>query len=160
LLPSKLLLLFEMTVIGGNVTTSSLFVPDASVILKWAFESPDEPDGDKALELLNRWLAGTCDFILPKLWAFECGNVLGLKNPVHAEEIMGILIGYRFTECELTKNLSSVTLQLMWDCKITFYDAVYHAVAQEYRGTLITADAAYYRKAGMKGRIMMLDELS
>jgi predicted nucleic acid-binding protein len=142
------------------VTTSSLFVPDASVILKWAFDSPDEPDGDKALVLLNKWLAGTCDFILPKLWAFECGNVLGLKNPVHAEAIMEILIGYRFAECELTKNLSFATLQLMRDCKTTFYDTVYHAVALAYRGTLITADAAYYRKAGMKGCIMMIEELS
>jgi predicted nucleic acid-binding protein len=147
-----------MTVKGGKMTTSSLFVPDASVILKWAFNSPDEADGDNALDLLNRWLMGSCDFILPKLWAFECGNVLGLKNPVNAGEIMEILLGYRFVECELTNAISSATLQIMLDCKVTFYDAVYHAVAHEHRGTLITADASYYRKACAKGRIMMLDE--
>ena len=142
------------------MAASSLFVLDASVILKWAFDSQDEPDGDKALELLHRWVAGTCDIILPKLWAFECGNVLGMKNPVHAKEIIEILIGYRFVECELTAALSFVALQLMHDCKTTFYDAVYHAVAQQYGGTLITADAAYYRKACMKGRIMLLEELA
>jgi len=142
------------------MTTSSLFVPDASVILKWAFSSPDEQDGDKALDLLNRWLSGACDFILPKLWAFECGNVLGLKNSANAREIMEIFLGYRFAECELTDAISAVTLQIMLDCKVTFYDAVYHAVAQERQGTLITADAAYYRKAHAKGRIMMLEEFS
>lgn len=138
--------------------TSSLFVPDASVMLRWAFNSADEQDGDKALDLLDRWLAGACDFILPKLWAFECGNVLGLKNPDNAREIMEIFLGYRFAESELTDAISSATLQIMLDCKVTFYDAVYHAVALEHRGTLITADAAYYRKAHAKGRIMMLDE--
>lgn len=138
---------------------TSLFVPDASVILKWVFDSPNEPDGDKALELLDKWLAGTCVILLPKLWIFECGNVLGLKNPAHAREIMKILISYRFAECELTSTLASVTLQFMRDCKTTFYDAVYHAVAQEYRGTLITADISYYRKACSKGCIMLLKEL-
>jgi predicted nucleic acid-binding protein len=142
------------------MATSSLFVPDASVILKWAFNSPDEEDADKALDFLGRWLDGKCEFIVPKLWAFECGNVLGLKNPGNAEEIMGILLGYRFTECELNQAVASAALQIMRDCKVTFYDAVYHAVALEHGGTLITADAVYQQKARAKGRIMMLQEFS
>ena len=141
------------------MTTASLFVPDALVILKWAFDSPDEQNGDKALDLLNLWLGGACDFILPKLWAFECGNVLGLKNSDNARAIMEIFLGYHFIECELTDTISATTLEIMLDCKVTFYDAVYHAVALEYRGTLITADAAYYRKSQTKGHIMMLEEL-
>jgi hypothetical protein len=35
-----------------------IIVPDASVILKWAFHSPDEQSRDKALDILNFWLAG------------------------------------------------------------------------------------------------------
>ena len=77
-----------------------IIVPDASVILKWVFHSPDEQSRDKALDILNFWLAGKGEMILPKLWAFEVGNVLGLKNPQFAQEIMEIFIGYRFPEYE------------------------------------------------------------
>jgi len=146
-----------MTVTGGNVTTP-LFVPDASVILKWAFQSPDEQDGDKALDLLGRWLAGSCSIILPSLWVYECGNVLGLKAPDSAAEIMDIFIGYRFDECPLSSAIASATLQIMKDCRVTFYDAVYHAVALNISATLVTADAAYFRKAGRLGAILMLED--
>jgi predicted nucleic acid-binding protein len=148
-----------MIVKGGKLSTSALFVPDASVILKWAFNTPDEKDGDKAIDLLNQWLEGGCQFLLPKLWAFECGNILGLKNPRNAKEIMDIFLGYRFPECELTEIISTRTLQIMRDCRVTFYDAVYHAVAQENKGILVTADVLYYRQAQSKGRIMLLEEL-
>ena len=146
-----------MIVIGGNINTPSLIVPDASVIMKWAFRSPDEQDGDKALDLLNLWLAGNCSFVLPGLWVYECGNVLGLKAPENAKEIMEIFLEYRFDECPMTLKLSAATLCIMNDCKVTFYDAVYHAVALDKNATLITADVAYYRRAGQLGNILLLE---
>ena len=39
---------------------------------------------------------------------------------------------------------------------MTFYDAVYHAVALLLKGVLVTADEAYFRKARKKGRVVML----
>ena len=149
-----------MIVIGGNVATPSLFVPDASVIIKWAFRSPDEQDGDKALDLLNFWLAGNCSFVLPCLWVYECGNVLGLKAPENAKEIMDIFLEYRFDECPMTPKLSATTLSIMKDCKVTFYDAVYHAVALDKNATLITADVAYYRRASQLGNIILLENFA
>ena len=146
-----------MIVIGGNMSTPSLFVPDASVIMKWAFRSPDEQYGDKALDLLNLWLAGSCSFVLPGLWVYECGNVLGLKAPENAKEIMDIFLEYRFDECPMTQKLSAATLRIMNDCKVTFYDAVYHAVALDKNATLITADVAYYRRASQLGNILLLE---
>jgi len=146
-----------MIVIGGNINTPSLIVPDASVIMKWAFRSPDEQDGDKALDLLNLWLAGNCSFVLPGLWVYECGNVLGLKAPENAKEIMEIFLEYRFDECPMTLKLSAATLCIMNDCKVTFYDAVYHAVALDKNATLITADVAYYRRASQLGNILLLE---
>ena len=141
------------------MVTPSLFVPDASVILKWVLNTPEEENADKALDLLNLWVAGSCEFLLPKLWLFECGNVLGLKAPDVAAEIVNVLLGYQFRECEIDDALAAVTLRLMKECRVTFFDAVYHAVALEHRGTLVTADAAYCRKAQAKGNIIMLDEL-
>ena len=142
------------------MTTPFLFVPDASVILKWVFRSPDEQDGDKALDLLNMWLAGNCAFILPSLWVYECGNVLGLKVPDIANEIMDIFLDYRFDESPMTSQLSTATLRIMEDCKVTFYDAVYHSVALDKNATLITADVAYYRKANQLGNIILLENLA
>ena len=148
------------TVKGGSVTTPTSYVPDASVVLKWAFQSPDEQNSDKALDLLNRWLAGGCLFILPSLWIYECGNVLGLKAPDSAAEIMDIFLGYRFDECPVSLSIASATLQMMRDYKVTFHDAVYHVVALNNNATLVTADAAYYRRTEKLGHIIMLEDFA
>ena len=41
---------------------------------------------------------------------------------------------------------------------VTFYDAAYHAVALELEGTMVTADAAYVRKAVRSGALVRLGE--
>jgi predicted nucleic acid-binding protein len=137
-----------------------IIVPDASVILKLAFRTSDEQDHDKTLDILDFFLTGKSEIILPKLWAFEVGNVLGLKNPQFAHEIMEILIGYRFPEHETTPELCRETFNLMNRYKVTFYDAVYHAVAILKNGTLITGDKVYYKKTAKTGNVVMLEDFS
>jgi len=78
--------------------TSNLYVPDASVILKWVFDTPDEADRDAALMLLNSWVAGECEFLLPSLWLYEVGNIMGRNIPDKAPEFMEMLIDYRIEE--------------------------------------------------------------
>jgi len=138
----------------------TIVVPDASIILKWGFDSPDEPDRDKALEILYSWLDGKIEIILPKLWAFEVGNILALRNPTFAEEIMDIFIGYRFAEYETTAKLCGETFKLIKKYRVTFYDGVYHAVALLNKGTLFTADKAYYSKALQVGSVSLLKDFS
>ena len=137
-----------------------IIVPDASVILKWAFQTSDEQDRDKALDLLDLWLSQKGEIILPKLWAFEVGNVLGLKNPRSAMEIMNILIDYRFPEHETNVELCRETFALMKQYRVTFYDGVYHAVALLRKGILVTTDKAYYHKAFKAGNVTMLENFS
>lgn len=48
---------------------------------KWALRSHDEPDRDRALALRPAWIDGACELVVPSLWPFEVGNVLGLKAP-------------------------------------------------------------------------------
>ncbi len=133
-------------------------VPDASVLLKWAFNSPDEGDRDKAILLLNAWMDGKVELALPKLWSFEIGNVVMLKNPDMAQEIMEIFIGYKFPELDMTHELCKETLGLMRKYHVTFYDAAYHAVAILKKGKLLTADEAYYRKVrGIKNVVKLED---
>jgi predicted nucleic acid-binding protein len=44
--------------------------------------------------------------------------------------------------------------------KITFYDAAYHALAIHHRGTRLTADRAYVKKAARAGHIKLLSDWS
>jgi predicted nucleic acid-binding protein len=144
---------------GGDIKMGFLIiVPDASIILKWAFQSSNEEGRDKALDILTFWLAGKGEIMLPKLWVFEVGNVLGLKNTQFAQEIMEIFIGYRFPEHETTLELCRETFKLMNQYRVTFYDAIYHAVALLKKGTMITMDKAYYRKAAKAGNVVMLED--
>jgi predicted nucleic acid-binding protein len=133
-------------------------VPDASVLLKWALRSDDEADTDNALTILSAWLEGRIRIILPQLWAFEVGNVLMMKNPALADEIMEVLLGYDFEESETTMGLCREAFALMRQYKVTFYDAAYHAVAILNNGSFVTADEAYVRRATGRQDVMALKD--
>ncbi len=135
---------------------AQVIVPDASVILKWVLNSSDEGDRDNAILLLNLWLDGNIEIVLPKLWSFEVGNVLMLNHHDIAEEVMEVFIGYGFSEFDMTYELCKETLGLMKKYNVTFYDAVYHAVAILKNGLLVTADDTYYRKVRESGNIIRL----
>jgi len=123
-----------------------IIVPDASVLLKWAFKSADENDKDNAMSFLNAWLDGKVEILLPKLWSYEVGNILMLKTPRTAHNLMEIFLGYHFNELDMTSELCKETLTLMQKHHVTFYDAVYHAAAIQHKGFLLTADEAYCKK--------------
>lgn len=137
---------------------SEIIVPDASVLLKWAFDSPDEGDRDNALNFLEAWLEERVEIILPKLWFFEVSNVIMLKKPELSMELMEIFIGYNLSEYETTLELCEETFKLMRRYGVTFYDAVYHAVAMLKKGVLLTADDAYSKKvSGMPNIVRLKD---
>jgi predicted nucleic acid-binding protein len=47
---------------------------------------------------------------------------------------------------------------LMRDHKVTFYDGAYHALAIRLRGTMLTADRAYVKKATRAGHVKLLSD--
>ncbi len=130
-------------------------VPDASVLLKWVLESDDEEDRDRALEIREAWLSGKCTIILPSLWLFEVGNVLGFKQPALAEHLIKILTDYRFDELA-PASFYVKALELMRKFKVTFYDAAYHAIALNQHGIFVTADADYCRKTSKARHVLAL----
>ncbi|THI84715.1 MAG: type II toxin-antitoxin system VapC family toxin [Nitrospira sp. CG24A] len=75
-----------------------IIVPDASVILKWVLEKEDEPDHRQAFRLQEALVAEQVEIRLPALWRYEVGNVLGLKKPAMAMELMSALLAYDFEE--------------------------------------------------------------
>jgi predicted nucleic acid-binding protein len=139
--------------------TVPVIVPDASVLLKWVIESVDEHERTQALSIREAWLAGRCSIVLPSLWFFEVGNVLGLKQPSLANEFMELLTEYGFEE-EPPAAVYNQAFDFMKKFKVTFYDAAYHSIAATRSGTMITADEAYYRKTLSAGHIELLADWS
>jgi len=134
----------------------TLLVPDASVLLKWVLRSDDEDDRDRALALKTAWLAGSCQIVVPTLWAFDVGNVLGLTHPAKSDELLGAMIDLRIPE-EPPAAYTAAIFRLMRDHHVSCYDAAYHALAVVRGGTMLTADRRYARKAERAGHLRLLN---
>ena len=131
-------------------------VPDASVILKWVLRG-DEPEREKALSILSGWLEGRYEIILPALWFFEAGNIISRREPELAGDILKRLLDFEFAEAEINGPLLKISLEIVRDCNVTFYDAAYHAVAIREKGTFVTADREYFKRAKGKGHVQLLE---
>jgi predicted nucleic acid-binding protein len=134
-----------------------LVVPDASILLKWVLKSDDEEYGERALALKAAWLSGSCEIAVPTLWAFEVANVLGVKQPANAGQLLDAMIALRIPE-EPPAAYSTDLFKLMRDYHVSAYDAAYHALALVRGGTMLTADRRYAKKAQGAGQIQELDD--
>lgn len=132
-----------------------VIVLDASVLLKWTLDSTGEEDREKALAIRQGWLGGRHRIILPSIWAYEVGNILGRKQPDLARELLEIYLGYQFEE-ERAADLFDRILDIVNAIDVTFCDAAYHSVALKHRGTYVSADGKYVRKALSIGHVMAL----
>jgi predicted nucleic acid-binding protein len=132
-----------------------LVVPDASVILKWLLPGPDEEGRDPALVLRDTWLEGALDIVVPTLWIFEVGNVLGLKQPAKADAQLQAVVDLRLPEESAAGYITSI-FRVMHEHGVTFYDAAYHALAIVKDGTMVTADRRYVRKCARAGHVGLI----
>lgn len=136
-----------------------IVVPDASVILKWVLEKDHEPDYQQAAKLQQAFLDELIDIRLPTLWKYEVGNILGLKKPSVATEVMSALLAYEFDEVPLRSEYALAVLEHMGEVKqVTFYDSAYHVLALRTKGLYVTADQAYVKRAKRKGHVVLLSE--
>jgi predicted nucleic acid-binding protein len=132
-------------------------VPDASVLLKWVIESEDENDRDRALDLKDSWLSGSCQVLVPTLWVFEVGNILGIKRPSTAGQLLLAMVDLELEERAPHTYFDGI-YHLMGKYKVTFYDASYHALAIHAGGTFLTADLAYVKKTSAAGHVAELKD--
>lgn len=130
-------------------------VPDASVILKWVLPAPDEESRDTSLALKDAWLDGRIEIVVPTLWVFEVGNILGLKQAAKAEALLRGLVDLLMPESPPVEYASAI-FRLMRRYDATFYDAAYHALAIVRSGTMLTADQRYVRKSGAAGHVALI----
>lgn len=127
-------------------------VVDASVALKWAFPDGAEELEGAALTLLHQFIAGDVSLIQPPHWLAEVSAVLARKAPGPEEREQAIGFFYAL-EAEIPDSpafyLRAADLAVQLEHHL--FDTLYHAVALEHGAQLITADTAYFRKAGPEG---------
>ena len=134
-----------------------IIVPDASVLLKWVLEKENESSYLQALNLQNAFLAEEVELRVPTLWRYEVGNVLGLKQPRLAGDLMQALLAYELEEVPLQNEFALEIVTHMQEVTgVTFYDSAYHVLALRTKGLYVTADAAYVKRAKRKGHVTLL----
>ncbi len=119
-----------------------VFVLDASVVVKWYVK---EEMRDIALKLRNHFVSELIDLEAPSLILYELGNALrhhpGSTATDCAEAVRQLQnIGLIFHEPN--DNLIDEAAALTYKENITFYDAVYLALAKILGTKLVTADAS------------------
>ena len=117
-------------------------------MLKWVLPPENEPNAQEALSLLDQFVAGDIVLAVPSLWYFEVGNTVARLVPQEAGEYLKQLRRLRITEVGIDTSVERLTLGYVQRFGVTFYDAVYHAVASELGGILVTADRRYVRRVG------------
>jgi predicted nucleic acid-binding protein len=120
------------------------FVVDASVALKWFFQStPDEDHLDKALALLSASRSLAIQFVQPPHFIAEVAAVLARKKPEEAEADLRDLLALDLTvvdDSALYQRASDLSIRLQHH----LFDTLYHALALHTPDAiLITADQRY-----------------
>jgi predicted nucleic acid-binding protein len=122
-----------------------LYVLDASVALKWAIPSADEPLSAESLDLLRKYVKGELDFLVPDIFWAEVGNVLwkgsrqGRWSRDLSEQIASEMQARNFRTVS-SHALLNGALKIAFTYTRSVYDCLYLALAIESGSQLITAD--------------------
>ncbi|MHB1605647.1 MAG: type II toxin-antitoxin system VapC family toxin [Leptospirales bacterium] len=135
-----------------------LFVPDASVILKWVLPGDLESHRDKALSVRESFIQGRIDLLLPSLWVYEVGNILGRHCPEDALLRLEALLGFSIPQAGIDDGSLEQAMQITITHNVSFYDACYHALAISSDGVFVTADEKYVKKVGASTHLLTLDQ--
>ena len=138
--------------------TVPLIVPDASVILKWVLPTDGEPNADQALSLREAIANDTVRALVPSLWLYEVGNTVARRFPDQADRWLAALQKFELNESSPSTRWLTTVLELTRRYEVAFYDASYHAVAINERGTFITADERYAGRVREADAILLLSE--
>lgn len=136
-----------------------LLTLDASVLLKWYLQTPDERDLPQAAAILVGLRAGSFDLCQPPHTLLEVAAVLTRERPDSIASDMAELGAVLDDATIDAGRVLPRALRISAALSHHLFDTLYHATALEAGATLITADRRYFDKAAHLGRIMLLEQL-
>jgi len=137
------------------VIDKSLFIADASVFLKWCLE--EEDDYEQANRFFHDLYIEAIRIHVPAHCFTEIENILALKAPVLTISFLSQLLMTPIVQHRLTLSLASLAFKLTQKYpRISFYDASYHALAIQEKGTFVTCDTRYFQATRKEGHIRLL----
>ena len=129
---------------------------DASVIVKWILPDPNREEHlDEALRLLRDFQNEKIEILQPPHWLTEVAAVITRLCPEAAEPAVDLLDAMELP-CAGDLTTLKRASRLARELNHHLFDTLYHAVAFEHDGLLVTADDRYFRKAEGSGRIVPL----
>jgi len=132
------------------------YVVDASVAVKW-FIRERETDRDAALNLRGRHIQGHTRMIVPELFLLEVPNAVKSGRKGTEKELDEVLKTLLDIDLQVERHSETVlrkTNAVAWAYHLTWYDAVYVALAEILGFPCVTADEALLRK--MKGHSIVI----
>jgi predicted nucleic acid-binding protein len=123
----------------------SKYILDTSVIVKWFFKEEHDEIATKILELLQN---KEITIILPELTKYEFSNVLlkGKKYSLNkANSILQAFYAIPVIYEDMDHTLAKKTYTIADGLNITYYDAVFLALADKYSAPLVTANPKHQK---------------
>jgi len=115
-------------------------VVDASIVTKWYSQ---EKDSEKAIEYMERHIAGIFELVVPALLVYEVANALNYKPDFTEEDVKSsvdaladLSLTVEMSSKELMKRAASVAR----DSDLSIYDSCYIALAERLNVRMVTAD--------------------
>jgi predicted nucleic acid-binding protein len=137
-----------------------ILVVDASVAVKWTLpEASTEAHTQEALAVLATIRTGRASFVQPPHWLLEIAAVVVRLRPEFVDEILAFLDVLRVSIADEIHVLRRAA-RLARELDHHLFDTLYHAVALEHDGLLVTADHVYARKAAHLGNMIELQHWS
>jgi predicted nucleic acid-binding protein len=137
------------------------YVIDASVLVKW-FLHENEPDRERSLALRDRHVAGQSTIIIPEFALLEVLNAIRFSPKGDEEDGATALDALQDLNLEIRPDDVNVLRKanaIAWAYKITIYDALYVALAEQVGYPLITADEVMVKKLKGHSILMILREI-
>lgn len=137
------------------------YVVDASVLVKW-FLYQQEADRDRAIALRGLHISGRSTIYIPQLALLEVLNAVRFSPKAKEEDgemaleaLHDLHLETKPPQVDLLRKANAIA----WAYKITIYDALYVALAEQVGFPLITADEVMVKKLKGHSIVVPLREL-